>query len=217
MERKDFMNKTRFDFFSYQSRKDARGQGLVEYAVLLAFVAIVAIAGLELAGGSVKQGFINVCAELGNDECEAAKTTPKPAVVTSTTPTPASSPTATATATVTPALDNPEPTRPPVIVASPTATATKAENTVTMRIKVVINEKKGGKKEETKDGVRVALYNEAGRFVAQGRTDDKGNVSFIVPTGTYTVVTYHEGEWEKHGPFTVKNSNVNVIHISKDD
>jgi Flp pilus assembly pilin Flp len=203
----------------FPPRQDARGQGLVEYAILLAFIAVIAIAGLELAGGSVKQGFINVCAELGNAECEAAKSQPATAVAQTAiaASTAVGSPTPPPTVTPTAVLVNPEPTRPPVVVAfEPTVTPTQVVEKVTMRIKVVIN-KKGGKKQDTKDGVRVVVYNEQGMFVAQGRTDDKGDVSFSVPAGTYTVATYYEDVWVRHGPFAVKNSSMNVLHITEPD
>ncbi len=211
------MHKT--GFVRLPPQQDARGQGLVEYAILLGFIAVIAIAGLELAGGSVKQGFINVCAELGNSDCEAAKSQPatvaaQAAVATSTA---VGSPTPPPTVTPTAVLVNPEPTRPPVVVVfQPTATPTQVVEKVTMRIKVVIN-KKGDKKQETKDDVRVVVYDEQGRFVAQGRTDDKGDVSFSVTAGTYTVATYYEDVWVRHGPIAVKNSSVNVLHVTEPD
>jgi Flp pilus assembly pilin Flp len=201
----------------FPPRQDARGQGLVEYAILLAFIAVIAIAGLELAGGSVKQGFINVCAELGNAECEAAKSQPATAAAqaAAATSTAVGSPTPPPTVTPTAVLVNPEPTRPPVVVVfEPTVTPTQVAEMITMRIKVVIN-KKGGKKQEDKIGVRVVVYDEQGRFVAQGRTNNNGKVSFSVPAGTYYVSTYYEDNWEKHGPITVKDSSMNVLHITE--
>lgn len=44
--------------------KDEEGQGMVEYGLIIALVAIVAIVGLKLVGGSVDGIFTDVSAEL---------------------------------------------------------------------------------------------------------------------------------------------------------
>jgi Flp pilus assembly pilin Flp len=62
------MNKSTSRFVS----KELHGQGLVEYAILIALVALLAIFGLSIFGGSVKGGLIKVCAALGNGDCQTA-------------------------------------------------------------------------------------------------------------------------------------------------
>lgn len=44
--------------------KDEEGQGMVEYGLIIALVAIVAIVGLKLVGGSVDGIFTDVSGEL---------------------------------------------------------------------------------------------------------------------------------------------------------
>lgn len=44
--------------------KDEDGQGLVEYALILVFIAIVVITSMQLMGGQVKQTYNNVTDEL---------------------------------------------------------------------------------------------------------------------------------------------------------
>jgi Flp pilus assembly pilin Flp len=205
------MDNSLINFFSRRRLYAARGQGLVEYAVLLGILALVTISALTLTGGSVEKGFVKICAELGNDDCQAAED--EPVVLTTATPTAIfTAPPPTPTATL--ALADPDPTRPPVVtvvVVEPTATPTTApEELVTMRIKVVVTGK-----DTSSAGIRVVLYDASGSYVAQGVTDDKGNLSFSVPKGTYTVATFYNDEWETHGPFNVKNSKENVIRLGK--
>ncbi len=179
------------------------GQGLVEYAILMALVALLAIFGLSMLGGSVKGGLIKVCAALGNGDCQTAD---QAAVVVETTPTASISVTSTALPipTATPKLSEPEPTRGPVLVVlttQPTATSEMK----TLRIKVVVAGKgKAG-------GIQVAVYGPAGEYVAEGVTDDKGNVTLSVPGGSYSVSTLYAGAWQKDGPFS-PGAKENVIH-----
>lgn len=209
------MNHSLINFISRHRSHDARGQGLVEYAVLLGILALATISALTLTGGSVEKGFVKICAELGSEDCQAAEEE-EPATPATATPTAiftASPPAPTATL----ALADPDPTRPPVeevVVVEPTATPTTApEELVTMRVKVVISGKGG--KGSSSAGIRVVLYDASGEYVTQGMTDDKGKLSFSVPKGTYTVSTFYNDEWERHGPFEVKNSKENVIKLGK--
>ena len=48
------------------AREDEEGQGMVEYALILALVAVVAIAILFIIGNQVKNTFNNVSAQMGN-------------------------------------------------------------------------------------------------------------------------------------------------------
>ncbi|MEW6086118.1 MAG: hypothetical protein AB1607_16110 [Chloroflexota bacterium] len=208
------MDNSLINFFSRHRMHAARGQGLVEYAVLLGILALATISALTLTGGSVERGFVKICAELGNDDCQSAEE--EPVVLTTATPTAIfTAPPPTPTATL--ALADPDPTRPPVvevIVVEPTTTPTTApEELVTMRIKVVVTGKGG--KDSSASGIRVVLYDASGAYVTQGVTDDKGKLSFSVPKGTYTVATFYNDQWEQHGPFDVKNSKENVIRLGK--
>ena len=47
------------------TRKSGRGQGLVEYALMLALISAVAIGGLLFLGGHVQSGLSNVGTKLG--------------------------------------------------------------------------------------------------------------------------------------------------------
>lgn len=204
-----------FNFFSRRHLRAARGQGLVEYAVLLGILALATISALTLTGGSVERGFVKICAELGNDDCQTAEENEPVAPVTATPTAIFTAPPPTPTSTL--ALADPDPTRPPVvevIVVDPTVTpTTPAEELVTMRIKVVITG--NGGKDSSSSGIRVVLYDASGEYVTQGVTDEKGKVSFSVPKGSYSVATFYNDEWETHGPFDVKNSRENVIRLGK--
>lgn len=46
--------------------KEEEGQGLVEYALIIGLIAIVAIAALTAAGGSVSNLFTNISGKLNN-------------------------------------------------------------------------------------------------------------------------------------------------------
>ena len=48
------------------ARDDEEGQGMVEYALILALVAVVAIAILFIIGNQVKNTFNNVSQQMGN-------------------------------------------------------------------------------------------------------------------------------------------------------
>ncbi len=48
------------------AREDEEGQGMVEYALILALVAVVAIAILFILGNQVKNTFNNVSEQMGN-------------------------------------------------------------------------------------------------------------------------------------------------------
>ena len=48
------------------ARDDEEGQGMVEYALILALVAVVAIAILFIIGNQVKNTFNNVSEQMGN-------------------------------------------------------------------------------------------------------------------------------------------------------
>jgi Flp pilus assembly pilin Flp len=178
------------------------GQGLVEYAILIALVALLAIFGLSIFGGSVKGGLIKVCAALGNEDCQSADTQVPPTP----TATPAQTVVATATSipVATPIVSEPEPTRGPVLVVSTTQPTPTAEMK-TLRIKVVVS---GGKSEA---GITVVVYDSAGKYVTEGVTDGKGNVNLSVPAGSYSVSTLVNGTWQKDGPFS-PGAKENVIH-----
>lgn len=194
------MNKSNSHFVS--NKLQGSGQGLVEYAILIALIGLIVIAGLAFFGGSIKGGLIKVCAALGNDNCQAAEETP---AVIETTPI-ASVPT-TSTAlpvpTTTSVLSEPEPTRGPVLVV--TSTSTPPVEMKTLRIKLVVSGKgKAG-------GIQVVVYGPAGEYVAEGTTDDKGNLTLSVPDGSYTVSTLYDGLWKKDGPLS-PGPKENVIH-----
>lgn len=44
--------------------REEEGQGLVEYALIIALIAIVAIGGLTMAGGKVKDMFAGISTQL---------------------------------------------------------------------------------------------------------------------------------------------------------
>ena len=46
--------------------KEEEGQGLVEYALIIGLISIVAIAALSAAGGSINSMFTSVSDKLGN-------------------------------------------------------------------------------------------------------------------------------------------------------
>lgn len=193
-----------FDKFNSRHLVVGRGQGLVEYAILIALIGLLAIFGLTLFGGSVQGGLIKVCAALGNADCQTVKNevvasaTVPPTLEVS--PTPSLAPIATAT------LQEPNPPRPPILTV-PTIVSTPTGELVTLRIKVVLQG--GGKK--SPGGIRVVVHNASGQYVAEGVTNDKGKVSFSVVSGSYTVATFYENVWQEDGPFSVKNSKENVI------
>jgi Flp pilus assembly pilin Flp len=191
------MNKSN-DYFN---KVYGAGQGLVEYAILIALLAMLAIFGLSIFGGSVKGGLIKVCAALGNEDCQLAgpEVTPTP------TATPAQTAAATATSIpiATPIVSEPEPTRGPILVVLTTQPTTTTE-LKTLRIKVVAG---GGKSA----GITVVIYDSAGKYVTEGVTDDKGNVNLSVPSGSYSVSTLYEGTWQEDGPFS-PGAKENVIH-----
>jgi hypothetical protein len=110
--------------------------------------------------------------------------------------------------TPTPVRVDPDPTRQPVatiVAEQPTAAAAL----VTLRIKVIVSGKGGADKAA---GIRIVIYDAAGRFVAEGATDNKGDASFQVPAGSYSVGTYYNNTWQTDGPFDVRNSRVHTIH-----
>jgi len=192
------MNKSK-DYFN---KFYGAGQGLVEYAILIALVAMLAIFGLSIFGGSVKGGLIKVCAALGNEDCQLAGTevTPTPTA----TPAETAAVTATSILIATPLVSEPEPTRGPVLVVLTTQPTPTAEMK-TLRIKVVT----GGGKSET--GITVVVYDSQGVYVTEGVTDNKGNVNLSVPSGSYSVSTLVDGTWQKDGPFS-PGAKENVIH-----
>ena len=51
------------------SARDERGQGLAEYALILALIAVVAIVALTFLGESISDILCNVGVELGGDAC----------------------------------------------------------------------------------------------------------------------------------------------------
>jgi pilus assembly protein Flp/PilA len=51
--------------FVYRVRDREEGQALVEYALILALVSIVAVAGLTALGGSVNDALQNIADEIG--------------------------------------------------------------------------------------------------------------------------------------------------------
>lgn len=190
-------------YFPSHRRPGNQGQGLAEYAILLAVIGVLAIAALMLTGGSVEGGLLKTCADLGNEDCQAAETGTVPMGTVTPTLLASATPSLVPTATMVPV--DPDPTRPPVatiVVGEPTL----AGPLVTMRVKVVV----GGQGSAT--GIRVVVYNAGGAFVAQSMTDNKGSASFSVPMGSYTVATLYNDVWQTDGPFSVKNSKVNVIN-----
>jgi len=206
------MNKKLLKTFS-----DAQGQGLVEYVILIAAIGILTILGLTLFGGSVKGGLLKICAAMGNPSCLAAESATEVTNTVDVTPTMQEAETATPVVnfTATPQLSEPDPTRESVPPGGGDPSPTPAQSVVTMRVKVVLN----GKDSDNRSlaGVRVVIYDSEGRFVAHGVTDEKGNVSFSVPIGSYTISTYYGGTWQKDGPVNVTNSKENVVHRKKGD
>lgn len=194
------MNKSNSHFVS--NKLQVRGQGLVEYAILIALVGLIVIAGLAFFGGSIKGGLIKVCAALGNDNCQAAEDTP---TFIEATPTASVSNTSTAlpVPTATSKLSEPEPTRGPVLVI--TSTPTPPVEMKTLRIKLVVSGKgKAG-------GIQVVLYDSEEKYVTEGITDGKGNLTLLVPGGSYTVSTFYDGVWQKGGTLS-PGPKENVIH-----
>jgi Flp pilus assembly pilin Flp len=196
----NMMNESNSHFIS--NKLHARGQGLVEYAILITLVGLIAIAGLAIFGGSIKGGLIKVCAALGNDHCQTAEETP---TVIETTPTASVSITSTALPlpTATSELSEPEPTRGTVLVF--TSTPTPPAQMEPLRIKVIVSGK------DKAGGIQVVIYGPAGEYVTEGVTDDKGNLTLSVPEGDYTVSTFYDGTWQTDGPFS-SGSKQNVIH-----
>ncbi len=203
----------KINFHSPSSHPLPAGQGLAEYAILIAIIGVLAIFGLILVGGSVQGGFIKVCAALGNDGCQAVQSAT--VVAGTVTPTLQATVTPPIIPTATSALSEPDPTResvPPVVV-NVDPTQTPAQQLITMGIKVVINGKENDKKSAA--GIRVVIYTANGKYVAEGVTDEKGRVSFSVVSGNYVVSTYYQKAWQKDGPFNVSNSKENVIHLKQ--
>jgi Flp pilus assembly pilin Flp len=178
------------------------GQGLVEYAILIVLVAMLAIFGLTMFGGSVKGGLIKVCAALGNEDCQSAGVQVSPTPTATPAETVESTPTSIPPAT--PIVSEIEPTRGPISVV-PTTQPTATAELKTLRIKVVTGD---GKPE---GGIMVVVYDSAGRYVTEGVTDDKGNINLSVPDGSYSVSTLVDGTWQKDGPFS-PGTKQNVIH-----
>ena len=50
----------------FQKLRDKRGQGLVEYALIVALIAVVAIVALRTIGTEADRNLDNVATELGN-------------------------------------------------------------------------------------------------------------------------------------------------------
>jgi Flp pilus assembly pilin Flp len=153
---------------SYFHKFYVYGQGLVEYAILMALVALLAIFGLSIFGGSVKGGLIKICAALGNDDCRTADT--EVAVAEILTPTPLAPMAATSLPAALPTLSEPDPTRGPVAGVPPSAPTPAVELKI-LRVKVVTA---GGK---SAGGIQMVIYNASGQYVAEGVTDEKGNVN----------------------------------------
>lgn len=195
------MDKPHFHFFSARNLTDSRGQGLVEYVILITIIGIFLIVGLTILGGSIEGGFIKVCAKLGNDDCQAVQSeTPTAGTVI---PTLQVSMTPSLIPTATPTLSEPDPTRQPILTVLPIEPAPTIE-LKKLRIKVLSNGKGGG--------IQVVVYNTAGVYVTEGLTDDKGNISFLVSDGNYMISTFYNNTWQKDGPFSTSNSKENVIH-----
>lgn len=200
------MNISHFDYSL--SHRLPRGQGLAEYAILIAIIGVLAIFGLVLVGGSVQGGFIKVCAALGNDGCQAVESE-KTVVAGTVTPTLQISTTPSLIPTATLALLEPDPPRQPIATAV-FASPTPAAQLIKMKIKVVLKDKNDEKKSAA--GIRVVIYNAAGEYVTSGVTDEKGNVTLSVVSGKYTVATFYKNVWKKDGPFKVTNPREYVIH-----
>ena len=84
-------------------REDRRGQGLVEYALLIALVVVVVVAALLLSGQSVSNLFAGVNNAFSGDVTSvAASVTPDVTPTTAPSPTPQSTPTPTPAKTPTP-------------------------------------------------------------------------------------------------------------------
>ncbi len=196
------MSKSNFRFPSHPYYM--QGQGLVEYAILITLVGLIAIAGLVLFGGSVRGGLIKVCAAFGDDNCKAANLETDPVIVDSTATVSVSFTSSPVVPTATLKLSEPEPTRGgPALVF--TSIPTQVVELQTLRIKLVTsgNGKAGG--------IQVVLYGSRGEYVTEGVTDDKGNLTLSIPSGSYTISTFYEGKWQKDGPFST-GSKENVIH-----
>ena len=58
------MLSTYFESYSARLRRDEDGQGLVEYALIIALVSVVLIASLEVLGGSITGTFGDIAGAL---------------------------------------------------------------------------------------------------------------------------------------------------------
>jgi pilus assembly protein Flp/PilA len=58
------MLSTYFESYSERLRRDEDGQGLVEYALIIALVSVVLIAALETLGGGIDEVFSEISTEL---------------------------------------------------------------------------------------------------------------------------------------------------------
>ena len=56
--------------------KNQEGQGMVEYALIIAFIAIVVIVGLVFLGPVIRDMFLDIGGELQEATAEATSTTP---------------------------------------------------------------------------------------------------------------------------------------------
>lgn len=56
----------RFASYLQSFRRHEEGQDLLEYALLVALIALVAIGAVQAAGGSVSAIFNNIAGQLGN-------------------------------------------------------------------------------------------------------------------------------------------------------
>lgn len=67
-----------FNWTAVQLRalKNEEGQGMVEYALIIAFIAIVVIAGLVILGPAIKDMFVDIGGQIENPTIPATTATP---------------------------------------------------------------------------------------------------------------------------------------------
>ncbi|MBI5945912.1 MAG: hypothetical protein HY864_16245 [Chloroflexi bacterium] len=162
--------------------KVERGQGLVEYAILVTSIIMVTLVGLTLSGDSAKESLLKVCAALGGDQCVAAQPNVDGGGVI--TPTPEFTFTPTLIPSATPTLSEPDPTRQPFFTPTPTPAIAAG-----LTVKVVDDVTSA-----PVAGVWTVIYNASGGYVKESTSGASGEMNFSLDNGKYQVRVY-TGQW----------------------
>ena len=178
--------------------KKLSAQGLVEYGVLIAAIALITIIGLSLSGATVESVLFGLCEALGSENCVAPPATEaaQPTEVLGATLTP------TVTPTPTPTLSEPDPTR--VVFLTPTPTAVgPAGLTVS-----VVDDLSGSPVR----GVWMQITTPAGSYVTEATTGASGESNFALKDGSYNILVY-SGQWWQAASVDLKGSQKVTVRM----